>query len=59
MEFVPQVLFLLCIFGWLVFLIFFKWCFYYTDPNHVSYHTHMHTTHTFVCSHLLCAITTS
>ncbi|XP_064397872.1 V-type proton ATPase 116 kDa subunit a 1-like [Halichondria panicea] len=34
LEFVPQVLFLLCIFGWLVFLIFFKWCFFYVNPNY-------------------------
>ncbi len=42
MEFVPQVLFLLCIFGWLVFLIFFKWCFYYEDLARVSSHTCTH-----------------
>ncbi len=40
LEFVPQVLFLLCIFGWLVFLIFFKWCFFYEIPGHVRTHTH-------------------
>lgn len=32
-EFVPQILFLMCLFGWLVFLIFFKWCYHYENPN--------------------------
>ena len=35
-EFIPQVLFLMSLFGWLVFLIFFKWCYRYDDPNTVS-----------------------
>ena len=35
-EFVPRLLFLLCIFGWLVFMIFYKWCYTYEDPNTVS-----------------------
>ena len=35
-EFIPQILFLMCIFGWLIFMIFYKWCFFYEDPNTVS-----------------------
>ena len=35
-EFIPQVLFLMSLFGWLVFLIFYKWCYHYEDPNTVS-----------------------
>jgi len=36
LEFVPQLLFLMCIFGWLVFLVFFKWSFFYNNPNQVK-----------------------
>ena len=35
-EFIPQVLFILGLFGWLVFMIFFKWCIRYENPNTVS-----------------------
>lgn len=34
LETVPQILFLMCIFGWLVFLLFYKWCYHYDEPNH-------------------------
>ena len=34
-EFIPQVLFLMSLFGWLVFLILYKWCYRYDDPNTV------------------------
>jgi len=36
LEFLPQVLFLLFLFGWLVFMIVYKWCAFYTNPNYVS-----------------------
>ena len=39
-EFIPQVLFLMALFGWLVFLIFYKWCYHYDDPNTVCMHVH-------------------
>ena len=35
MEFIPQVLFLLGLFGWLVFMIVYKWCIHYENPNTV------------------------
>ena len=34
-EFVPQVLFLLCIFGWLVFLMVAKWVTFYANSSTV------------------------
>ena len=34
-EFIPQILFLMCIFGWLVFMIFYKWCSVFANPNTV------------------------
>ena len=33
LEFLPQVLFLVCIFFYLVFMIFFKWAKYYADND--------------------------
>jgi len=36
-EFVPQMIFLQAIFGWLVFLILFKWCHYYEDPSQAPF----------------------
>jgi len=36
-EFIPQILFLQSIFGWLVFLIFFKWCTLYEDVGEAPF----------------------
>ena len=38
MQFVPEVLFLMCLFGWLVLLIFVKWLRFFDPQVTVSHH---------------------
>ena len=59
-EFIPQMLFMICIFGWLCFMILTKWIVFYEDKNTVSgghahshTHTHMHTIITVQLLYLL------
>ena len=55
-EFIPQILFLLCIFGWLVILIISKWIIFYEDLNTVSevyIYTHVYMyMYMYTCIHV-------